>query len=90
MPGFTISGHELTSVGVGFDPSGTMVGSGDMVGNVWLTEKDGVEPLHKFSVSLGYRIYIYMHDSACGRLQKVLVYIHLQYSMQLHNQPKKL
>lgn len=51
-PSLTVRGHELTSVGVGFDPSGRRVASGDMVGNVWVTEREKVSPLHKFTVSL--------------------------------------
>ena len=51
-PSFAVHCHELTSVGVGFDPSGQLVGSGDMVGTVWVTEKDKVVPTHKFKVSL--------------------------------------
>lgn len=50
-PSFAVHSHELTSVGVGFDPSGRMVGSGDMVGTVWVSEKDKVMPTHKFTVS---------------------------------------
>ena len=46
-----VTGHELTSVGVAFDPTGNMLASGDMVGRVWLTERDKVEPVHQFFVS---------------------------------------
>ena len=51
MPSLPVTSHELTSVGVGFDPTGTLLASGDMVGKVWVTEKDKVTPLHEFSVT---------------------------------------
>ena len=47
----TVHSHDITTVGVGFDPSGKKVGSGDMVGNVWVTEKGNILPLQKCSVS---------------------------------------
>lgn len=52
VPSLSISCHELASVGVGFNASGNRIGSGDMVGQIWVTEKDQVAPLHKVSVSL--------------------------------------
>ncbi len=51
VPSLSVTCHELTSVGVAFDPTGTLLASGDMVGRVWITEKDQIAPLHQFSVS---------------------------------------
>ena len=51
-PSMMVKGHELTSVGVGFDPSGRRIASGDMVGNVWVTDREKVLPQYKFEVSL--------------------------------------
>ena len=50
-PTMEVHCHDITSVGVGFSPSGRMLGSGDLVGTVWVSEKDAVSPLHKCSVS---------------------------------------
>jgi len=43
--------HGITSVGVGFSPNGENVGSGDLLGNVWVTRKDRIDPLHTCTVS---------------------------------------
>lgn len=65
-PPLTVRGHKLTSVGVGFDPSGTKVASGDMVGSVWVTQREQVTPLHKFSVSFwGVVIINFYTPSVC-------------------------
>ncbi len=50
-PSLFVHTHNVTSVGVGFDPSGTKLGSGDMVGGVWVTEKNRVLPTHICVVS---------------------------------------
>ena len=51
VPSSYMTSHELTSVGVAFDRTGTMLASGDMVGKVWITERGKIFPLHEVSVS---------------------------------------
>ena len=52
VPHLAMTGHELTSVGAGFDPSGRWLASGDMVGQVWVTEYQRDTPLHRFRVRI--------------------------------------
>ncbi len=46
-----VHAHSITSVGVDFSPSGQYVGSGDLLGNIWVTEKDRYHPIYTCSVS---------------------------------------
>ena len=52
-PSHVIHSHEITCCGVGFSPSGKSIGSGDLAGNVWVTESTKVAPIYKYTVSIG-------------------------------------
>ena len=52
VPVMGVHAHDITSVGVSFSPSGENVGSGDLLGSVWVTRKESIDPLHTCTVSV--------------------------------------
>ena len=62
-PSHTLHFYDITCCGVAFSPSGRSLASGDLGGNVAITQKDNVMPIHKCSVSLPVNVSIINNDS---------------------------
>ena len=47
-----IHSHSIACCGVGFNLDGRSLASGDLAGNVWITEEQDYTPKHTFTVKL--------------------------------------
>ncbi len=54
-----ISSHEIACCGVDFTPSGRVLVSGDLAGNVWVTNGIKVRTAFKYNVSCGMCVLLY-------------------------------
>ena len=51
-----IPSHSIACCGAGFSPNGRSLASGDLAGNVWVTEQQDYQPKHTATVECDYRV----------------------------------
>lgn len=59
MPSHVLHSHDITCCGVGFNPSGRYLGSGDLAGNVWVTQQETHTPVYQCSVRYSISVFLY-------------------------------
>ena len=60
---YVIPSHSIACCGVGFSSNGQSLASGDLAGNIWITEKESYTPRHSFTVELVNPLQSYLITS---------------------------
>ena len=53
---YAIRSHSIACCGAGFSPNGQGLASGDLAGNVWVTEQQDYQPKYTATVECDYRV----------------------------------
>ena len=60
---YVIPSHSIACCGVGFSPNGWNLVSGDLAGNVWVTEQQDYQPKHTSTVELSLPLVVITRHS---------------------------